>query len=503
MDDRWGEVSAAMPSRRGLRAFALSMLLGGAAACAPVPAPAPTMPAAVEVKGPTAIPELGQAAPEPTIRALVEACVASQTGDVERARIVQYLASIKSAAGERCYVHALREYRPGVTDEIVGVAGEAVGALRIEAARGPLFEAFAKMRASRSHGAYRAVYEAMIALADPAWEPRLLAFFDRTVDAKNVTALTDEMFWLQTAITILGRQRSEAAVRPLLRVLLAAEKAAAHLDALMALLRIGKPAVPAATALLKQGEVGTAAVVLGTLGRAESIEPMIDALAVQDPARRALVARELSKLPADPRTIAAYRGVVDAFGVTLRGRSAREDLVERAAEFFDSSLVPWLADGARKLKGDREEMRANQEAALLAALKVARAHQVKHLDALAKLGNKAFSKEIAITKELLAACGDRVDCWLDELASPASQQEGAPFRGVKAAYMIGVLGDAAAKGKLIALMPRLTSPAVRNVAGLAIDHLSPQGDAAAAAALQQIADGPLKTVILRLQSRLP
>lgn len=522
-----------MPSRRALLATAL---LGGAAACAPGPAPPPQTPAVVAPKVVPAIPELGQAAPEATVSALVEACVAPRTGDVERARITQYLASIKSAAGERCYLHALREYRPGVTDEIVGVASEAVAALRIEAARGPLFEAFTKMRASRSHGAYRAVYDAMVALADPAWEGRLVAYLERPVDPKDPPAFTDEMFWLQTAITILGRQRSEAAVRPLLRVLLTPDRALAQLDALLALVRIGKPAVVAATTLLKKGDpellahaaaratsgVDIAAMVLATIGRAESVSPMLDSIAAADPVTRALVARELSKLPTDARVVAAYRGVVEKLPLTVMlplGPPAHEDLVGRAPEFFDANLVPWLVDDARRLKGDPEKVRMIREAALVAALELARADQVKDVDAIAALGNagKSFAKPIAMTKELLAACGDRVDCWLDEVVDPASQQESTQFRGVKAAYMIGVLGDASAKAKLVAAMPQITNPAVRYVAGLAILHLSPQGDAAAAAALQKMIDeadasgdpgrvrlhAPLKVVVARLQSRVP
>jgi hypothetical protein len=46
---------------------------------------------------------------------------------------------------------------------------------------------------------------------------------------------------------------------------------------------------------------------------------------------------------------------------------------------------------------------------------------------------------------------------------------------MKAAYTIGVLGDAAARDKLIERLGAVQNPAVRFVAAQTIDHLTPQG----------------------------
>ncbi|MFT3773469.1 MAG: hypothetical protein QM820_49465 [Minicystis sp.] len=543
-----------MQKRRVVRALATLALLGGAAGCAPaappaVPAaPAVEVPAAEAAPAAVTVPEPGQVVPEANVRALVEACVAPRTGDVERARIVQYLGSIKSKAGERCYAEALRGYKPGVTEETLAEASKAVGALRLTGASGALFEAFTKVRASKLRVPYREVFEAMLAISDPAWEAQLVAYVEHPADMKDMSALTDEMFWQMTAAVILGQLRSAAAARPLLRALLTPAKAAMHVDAVLALVRIGKPAAAAATTLLKKGDpelsayaeqeartagtdptadVGIAALVLATMGRSESTGTLIDALATPDLVARAVIARELTRLPRDPRTVAAYRGVVEKLPLSvqipnMRG-TAHEVLLDKADGFFDASLVPWLAEDAKRLTGDAGDVRAARDAAMSSALKLARADQVKHIDAIAGLGKRGatvglgFEKEIKATKELLAACGDRLDCWFDKLTDPGAQTDAEQFRGIKSAYMIGVLGDAAARDRLVKVLPRIMHPGVRFAALMAIDVLSPQGDAATADALQAMVDeaiaahdqarmrlnSPLKTEIVRLRARLP
>jgi hypothetical protein len=128
---------------------------------------------------------------------------------------------------------------------------------------------------------------------------------------------------------------------------------------------------------------------------------------------------------------------------------------------------------------------------------------------------EGFKHEQALAVELVSRCGDKPDCYLEALGEPASQAMETQFRGIKAAYMVGVLATPEMKSKLIDLMPKLTNPAVRFVAVTVIDHLSPKGDRAVAAQLQAIVDeaelrrdtvmmaanAPIKTVIYRLEAR--
>jgi hypothetical protein len=129
---------------------------------------------------------------------------------------------------------------------------------------------------------------------------------------------------------------------------------------------------------------------------------------------------------------------------------------------------------------------------------------------------KAYEKEYKIAKDLLGACGDKLECYLAKLGEPASQADDTQFQGIKSAYMVGVYGGPDVRQKLVDVMPKLSNPAVRFVAVSIIDRFSPKGDAAIAQKLQKIVDdaeaskdtnkisanAPFKMIIYRLNARL-
>jgi len=335
--------------------------------------------------------------------------------------------------------------------------------------------------------------------------------------------------------------------------------------AVLAFMRIGKPAVEAATQLLRKqdaelaahaaaeakgasdpaglrGPVEVAAFALASIGRAESIGPVLEALAAAEPAERAGVACALAGLPADPRALAAFRRTLETMPLDVKGagaRPARARLAQCAVDFFDPSTVPWLAHDAVGLHGSEDAVQAVRDAEFVALLKMARPDQKAHLDAVARLGKPIFTvgdgfkTAYPTATGLLAACGDRVDCWLDKLTDPAAQASEKDFlwldklttsasqlsakqlQVVKAAYMVAELGGADAKPKLLAALPKLADPMAVFVVAKAIDRLSPQGDPAAVAALQTLIDAaasdperrrllaPLSPIVLRLQARVP
>jgi len=169
---------------------------------------------------------------------------------------------------------------------------------------------------------------------------------------------------------------------------------------------------------------------------------------------------------------------------------------------------------------------AIRAASLMAALKLMQPEQAGDVEKLFSIKaqgpdghattlGKAYDKENKITKDLLAACGNKVDCYFAKLVEPASQAQETQFQGIKAAYMIGIYGGAGARQKLVDSMPKLSNAALRFVSVQIIDHFSPKGDAGIAAALQKIVDegeaskdgnkmagnAPFKTVIYRLHAR--
>jgi len=205
---------------------------------------------------------------------------------------------------------------------------------------------------------------------------------------------------------------------------------------------------------------------------------------------------------------------------------SRETLAETTANFHDDAMVPWLIKDALGLKGDPADRGAVQQAVLFTALKLAKYKHLPLIDKLAKLSlagpngpttvGKVAEREIRQTKNLLQRCqGKGERCWLAILVEPASQKRKSQYRGIKAAYMLAVIGKPSTRQALVRALPKVTNSAVRFVVAGALDRLSPQGDRGLADQLEAIvqanvrsgdrnkiqADHPLKTVIARLRVR--
>jgi hypothetical protein len=201
-------------------------------------------------------------------------------------------------------------------------------------------------------------------------------------------------------------------------------------------------------------------------------------------------------------------------------------MIEASSNFFDASMVPWMVKTAVDLKGEADSIDPIRGATLTTVLKIMKADQAVEAEKLFSIKadgpdgkpttlGKAYEKERKLSDDVLKACGDKVDCYFGKLVEPASQEEKTQFQGMKSLYMIGVLGGPEVRQKLIDTLPKLNNAALRYISGQIIDHHSPKGDAALAAALQKIVDDgeaskdPLKiqgnssfkTVIYRLNAR--
>ena len=498
-----------------------------------------------------------------------DTCVAGDLDERTQSKIVKFLSDARDPRGEACLVKVLKDFKPeGGAEEDARWAARAVGAMKLKGASGPLMETFIKLRPSKLKKVpelYRDVRDAMVALLDPAWESQLIERLNRPInDRKDVGNLKDEMFWQITSAELLGMLKSNNAVKPLIKAVISPMKADVAATAVNALIKIGKPAIAPTLAVLKSEDkeiieyskvenlkgvqpgtdnkppasavkaaetahVGAAAIILATIGRGEAAGPMIEAMDKSDDLSRAIIARELAKLPGSPETVKAFQSAFEKTPLSLSippGAGARESLLESAVTFFDPSFTPWIVRTAQGMKGEESDIAPIREASLLASAKLMTADQIGVVDGLynakvtgadGKSGTlgKGFEKEYKIAKDLLAACSDKVECYLAKLAEPASQAEETQFQGIKSAYMVGVLGSPDVRKKLIDLMPKLSNAAVRFVAVSVIDHFSPKGDKAIADQLQKIVDdaesskdankmtnnAPFKTIIYRLNAR--
>lgn len=465
------------------------------------------------------------------VEPLTQRCVAADLDERTNSKLVKFLADTHDPKAEPCLVKTLKDYKPDSTEEDVRNVCRAVAAMKLKTAAGPLMEVFTKIKASKpkAQAAYRDVHDAMVAIDDPSWETQLVTYLGRPVDQKEQATFTDEMFWQITAVEILGNLKSANAVKPLLKLMLSPAKAAGQGDAVLALVKIGKPAIAPTVALLRgedkdlvdfsKGEVmkaaganakeaekaaatahvGAAALVLATIGREETSAPLVEALGkTESDVAKAIMARELTKVPRTPATIKAFQDTYEKTPVTLsipnsRG-GAREVLLDVAPNFFDQSFVGWIGKTVKDMKGSDDDLAPIRAKALEATIKLATKDQLGAIDDLAKLKSgdgtlgKEYDKEIKLAKGLLTECGDKIDCFVGKLTDPNTNTDDKQSVGIKAAYQLGELGPADIRTKIMAAYPKITHPAIRFAALTVVDATSPKGDTAIASQLQKIVD---------------
>jgi hypothetical protein len=468
------------------------------------------------------------------VEPLTQRCVAADLDDRTNSKLIKLLSDTRDPKAEPCLIKTLKDYKMDQTEEDVRQVCRAVAAMKLKSAAGPLMEVFTKIKASKpkAQPIYRDVHDAVVALEEQSWEPQLISLVQRPADQKDQNTFTDEMFWQITAAEILGNLKSAAAVKPLLKLMLSPQKGAGQGDAVLALVKIGKPAIGPTIALLRgedkelidfsKGEVlkaagdkpedkknaekaaptahvGAAALVLATIGREETSAPLVEALGKADSdIAKAIMARELTKVPKTPATVKAFQDTYEKLPVTLsipnsRG-GAREVLLDVAPNFFDASFVPWIAKTVKEMKGSDDDLDPIRAKALEATIKLATKDQASYIDALAglKSGNatlgKEYEKEIKLAKSLLTDCSDKVDCLLGKLTDPNVNTDDKVSVGVKAAYQIGELDGANSRGKIMAAYPKISHPSIRFAALTVVDAFSPKGDTAVAAQLQKVVD---------------
>ncbi len=517
-----------------------------------------------ERKGPTVTPLL-----ETIIVPLNETCLNGDLDERTNAKLVKFISDARDMRGGDCLIKALKDFKPErkETETNVRWAARAIGPMMLKTASTPLIDVFVKLRVSKlkqETELYRDVSDAMVALADPAWEAQLIEKLGHPInDRKDVPNLRDEIVWQSTSALILGNLKSTAAVKPLIKIVLSPNKADVAATAVNALIKIGKPSVAPAIALLRsedkelmeysKGEalkanagadgkvpeaaakaaekshVGAAAIILSSLGREEGGAALMETMDKGDDLARAIIARELPKLPKTDATLKAFQTAYEKTPTSLAippSSGARESMIEGSSYFFDASLVPWMVKTAVEVKGEAENVDGIRGSTFTTVLKIMKADQVGEADKLFNIKadgpdgkpstlGKAYEKEYKIVTEMLKTCGDKVDCYFGKLVEPASQEEKTQFQGIKAAYMIGVLGGPEVRQKLIDVLPKLPNAALRFIAGQIIDHHSPKGDTALAAALQKVVDdgeatkdqlkmsgnSSFKTVIYRLNAK--
>jgi len=438
-------------------------------------------------------------------------------------------------------------------DQDVKWAAIATEDLQLSGVSDSMLQAFLKLRASTMLGgvAYRDMSSAMLVSPSKAWAGPLEKLLDAEMvqpktskDKDLIDPYRDQQFWQTTAAEVLGKIGDPSAVTPLMKILLDPTKGDVQSTALLALVKIGKPAADAAVKLLKGQDdtlvafasrrikettgqdakgkpyVATAALILGTIGRPDTLGAMIEALnAETDDGTKAVIARELAKIPATNESKQAFKKAYESLPIDAEippAGSALETLTEAAGQFFDPGMVDWLLERAAKTKGSEDDKKALQSAITVTALKLAKPDQMPQVKAAVDKYGTQLEKDIyALVDKQLKACGDRVACYVAALQKPENQDRATQFAGIKAGYMIGILGNEQNRDEIVNGIGSVNNAAVRFVAAQVIDHLSPKGSKDAAKKLSAVieknakspdrekssGDAPLKQVVYRLDAR--
>jgi hypothetical protein len=397
-------------------------------------------------------------------------------------------------------------------------------------ARRALLQLFRRLRAStlkaRHHALMRELERALVDVADPRWEPALIAMLEpRMPKPARATrkALLDQVYWQRTAIEVLGEMRSRKAVEPLIRVVLSPFKEPVAPAALLALTRIGRPAVPPLVRLLEgsavqlvryaqhearravaeglhektddahaeRAHMAGALVMLGHLGIEEAKKPIMAATASDSSWLRRHAAAELHRLPKDPALVDRFKSVYAEVGVEERmygGERAKIALLETAAFLFEPGMTKWLLDDVAKLGGDGEAVVAVKSAlvehAMCAAGRtlwpaVKRLH-TEVLSALEGADRKRRERAFAEAKALLERCDGDAGCHAGALDGMGP--EAMPAR--RAAQRLAILGDGSARSDLVRLAIATGNNHAREVLASALLAVSPEGDTASAKAIE-------------------
>lgn len=450
-------------------------------------------------------------------------------GDLDektRIDLFKALANTRDPKAKDAIIKAITDFAAGKAHhEEMTQAAIYVKVLKLKEAAGPLLDAFTKIQVSNKDlgPPFKQTQDAMLAISDPSWKGKLIELLNRPIgvidekkaDKAALDAARNEVYWQTVSAMLLGDLQAAEAIKPLFKAVIMPEKKNIAGTAVVALIKIGKPAVVPLLDVLsnkdaemaelakksggdaaKYAHIQAAALVLGSIGRSEARDPMVNALnAADNDAVRAIIGREMSKLPPSPEAIKALETAFEKVGVDALippGEPAKIVIAAAAEKFMDASMVPWLIKQVGTLKtakGAKEDIDNIQAALLQTAMKIMKKDQIdevkKAIDAEGDdLTKKGFQQVVA----LLNACSDNVGCYLAKIEDPATQEKNEQFVGIKAIYTLGSIGNEGTKAEVVKRLSKIKNDAIKFESLNLIDHLSPNGDKKVADELQQMLD---------------
>ncbi len=476
-----------------------------------------------------------------------------------RVALIKLLSAFRDPRTEKAIKKAFDEFvkhpKTSKDDQDLKWAARAAGSLKLPSLGDPMIQSFTKLKASSMLGGvtYKDLNDALVDMPQASWSGPLRQMLEAEIiipkgagDKDKIDPYRDQLFWQTTSALLLGILKDSQAVEPLLKVMLDPTKADVQATALLALVKIGKPAVSEAIKLLRgqsdklmsyhvrrvketsgsdkapedEPHQRIAALVLGTMGLPDGLAPLMEALkATKNDVNRAVMARELAKIPATAASKEAFQQAFESISLDTNippGANALQVLSESSGQFYDPNMIPWLLTRAQKTPGAGDDKTALQSAILVTVLKLAKPEQLSIVrDAVTKYGTKLEKDFLALAEKQLRGCGDRVQCYMAEIEKAENQEQASQFAAIKACYMTGIYGSESTVNDLIDRLNNIDNAAVRYTVSQTLDQLTPKGSKDAVKKLGMIidknektadrskiaGDQPVKQVMYRIEAR--
>ena len=489
---------------------------------------------------------------DPAVKKVLDAAVeplakvyaSGQLDDKTRKELIKQIADMGDPRGAPAFAKAFKDYEPGKNDEDVKFAAQGTtrlakdNKLTDQALIDALWDCFAKFQPSKakSINLVKDLQGAVKTVKHASYGPKAVALLSRPVtnpDSPEV-GMDEIQFWQLTATQIVGDLKFTPAVKPLVTVLMTPTKKALTFPVRLALHKMYKEATPELIKALKgEGDYQKLAEAypekaylpliaepLAYISRPVAKDAILEALAsATTDQNRVILATFLTHFPTDAKLVKAYTDayakVAPNAAIALMGGSNGHALMAgSSANFFDPSLTEWIVKEVAAAKGEAADSMPAQ--ALPAAIKLMTFEQSKAVgDAVAKIPGPANEKDMfAAAQAVTEKCKKDVACYVGVLDTPVPSSPPAKKMGhVKAVYMMVENAGGDTKAKLVERLERIKDGSVRLAMLEAIDHLSPQGDAALGEKLEKMVEteraagtggtDEMYRVSLKLRSRVP
>jgi hypothetical protein len=473
----------------------------------------------------------------PEVKELLDAIVdpltkqytAGGLDDKTRIDLMKFLAETHDPRTQPALAKALKDFEMGKTDDEVRVACESINSMAKSGIKleqtviDELWNVFTKFQLSKTNSErlYKAIHEAVVNVHDPSYGDKAIEKLKGAVN-ESVDSQKDQLMWWQlTSVQVLRELRYTKAVKPLIITLLTPSKTSTLGATIQfVLLKMAKDAEPelikalngqdpdyakAAEGFEDKANIGIIARVLAQLGRPAGRDALLQALPGADTdTARTEIAQALTQMPSDPRVepafLAAYNKLTWESNDKLLTIKSRAALAQQSGKFYDPKLLDWLLKEMKKAPDFQAKLLQMEPAIKL----MTSDRKADVVEAMAKLKKEAPADIFALSQQIfdnasavLDKCKTDSACYISSLDQPIpTNSPTANWKAIKATWMVVIYGGAnggATRAELLRHVDKVKNTGARIALCEAIDALAPQGDVAAADALDKIVAADAKS----------